>query len=115
MVNLEIFMWYSIRGIIQFKDKETGNVFEEVIAVIQACNEEQALQYGRQKFVAYSLQVEGHYTGYCDSYEVCEDEDFDEEIKCGFIFSQMRSTKLETKDYLDRFFDSGSEHARREY
>jgi hypothetical protein len=103
--------WYSARCLFCRESPGQHNIYEERIILIRAENEDQAIQIAEDEAEEYVAGTEGwSYTGFVDVFHL-----FEPTIgHRSELFSLMRSSELSESDYLDRFYDSGSEHWRRD-
>jgi hypothetical protein len=103
--------WYAARCI--FCDERSGTLktYEERVILLWAESEEQAIRLAEEEAQEYAAGSPGcSYTGFLDLFHL-----FDEEIgHRAEVFSLMRSSDLNQNDYLNRYYDTGSEHSRRD-
>jgi hypothetical protein len=102
--------WFSARCVFRHQRVGQSMSYEERIILIRADSEEQAILMAERDAKEYAATSEGcWYTGYVDLFQI-----FDTEIGHRTeLFSLIRSSDLSERAYLDRFFDTGAELARR--
>ncbi|MGO9463107.1 MAG: DUF4288 domain-containing protein [Isosphaeraceae bacterium] len=103
-------VWYSARCVFRLRTSESQTTYEERIVLLRAMSEDDAMRVAEADAVEYAAGVEGcTYSGYVDLFRLFE-------THVGHraeVFSLMRSSDLDTQGYLDRFFDTGTEHRRK--
>jgi hypothetical protein len=101
--------WYSARCVFRHRTSESQPTYEERIVLLHATSEDDAMRDAEADAVEYAAGFEGcTYTGYVDLFHLFETHVGHR----GEVFSLMRSSNLDTQEYLDRFFDTGTEHRR---
>jgi hypothetical protein len=105
--------WYGARCIFQHQNLQAkvpgGFVYEERLILVFAASEEEAIEKAEAEAAEYAGS-DSTYLGYVDVFHVYETQ-----IGEGTeVFSLMRSSNLMPEEYLNRFFDSGAEHQRRD-
>ena len=102
--------WYSARCVFCQERPGQSNLYEERVILINAGSEEQAIRIAEEEAEAYVADNnEGwFYTGFLDLFHLF-DASVGHKIE---VFSLMRTSDLKVRDYLDRYFDTGSEHGR---
>lgn len=102
---------YSVRCIFLWKsrpDQKSKHLYEERITLWHAENLDHAIELAEQEAEVYAEQ-NMEFLGYSLAYAL-----YDEVPVSGIeIFSLLRDSDLEPEDYLDAFFDTGKEHARK--
>jgi hypothetical protein len=83
-------------------------LYEERITLWRASEIDEAIGFAESEASTYASEPGSEYLGYCQAYAL-----FDEVQANGVeVFSLLRDSDLEPTQYLDTFFDAGSE---REY
>ncbi len=102
--------WYSARCVFCHRIATDQKTYEERVILLRAEREEEATRLAEEEAEEYAAAHEAcSYTGLIDLFHL-----FETEIGHGAeIFSLMRSSALEAKEYLDRYYDTGCEHSRR--
>ena len=102
--------WYGAKCIFRHEDlpAEAGAaVYEERVVLVHASSEEEALNKAEQEAKRYAIDgIE--YLGFVDLYRLATAGVGDGSE----IYSQMRTSTLAPSDYLNRFYDTGTEHSR---
>jgi hypothetical protein len=95
--------WYAVRCFFHWRDPYDS--YEERITVWRATSPEEAIELAEQEAAEYGD------TGSCDYLNLAQVYHLgDEAIQPGTeVFSLLRDSDLEPKDYLDTFFDTGTE------
>ena len=84
--------------------RTTGS-FEERVVLIYALSEDEAITKAESEAIEHCRGTDSEYTGFVRVFHI-----FDESIGDKTeIFSIIRDSSLNSKDYLDRFYDTGSE------
>ncbi len=106
--------WYAVRCVFDtgFEADDAGHrVYEERITLWRAGGFDEAIALAGAEARRYDAVIQdypvGRYLGLAQAYKL-----FDEPGVGAEIFSLMRGSPLEPDEYLDRFFDTGSEHQR---
>ena len=101
--------WYSVRCVfaVGWPPEAVGETCEERITLWRAQSAEEAVARAETEAKDYAATIEdgpSTYTRLAQCYRL-DDEPGDG----AEVFSLMRDSKLSADDYLDRFFDTGSE------
>jgi hypothetical protein len=97
--------WYGVRCVFKRRDDPT---YEERVTLWRAESFEHAIELGETDALGYAVDVDFEYLGLAQVYDTKASR-----ISNGSeVFSLMRTSSLEPRDYLDRFFDNGSERQR---
>jgi len=99
---------YSVRCVFAVgrRSEAVGETYEERITLWSASSAERAIEPAEAEALEYATAVEGcTYLGLAQSYQLADDVGDSAEV-----FSLMRDSELEPKEYLDVFFDVGTEH-----
>ncbi|NYJ75631.1 hypothetical protein [Allobranchiibius huperziae] len=79
-------------------------VYEERITLWRATDMDAAIELAKAEALEYAADLDGEYTGLAQANQLSD------EMEPGAgVFSLMRSSGLDTEDYLDHFFDTGTE------
>ena len=100
--------WYSVRCVfaVGCRSEAVGETYEERITLWRASSAEEAIARAEAEALEYATVIEGFtYLGLAQSYQLADDVGDGAEV-----FSLMRDSELEPKEYLDVFFDVGTEH-----
>jgi hypothetical protein len=95
--------WFSVRCVFQSND-EPPFVYEERITLWRASSADEAITLAEAEAVEYAGDVDSRYVGLAQSYELV-----DQVGQGAEVFSLMRVSELRPGNYLDSFFDTGSE------
>jgi hypothetical protein len=96
--------WDSVRCVFRFP----GDLFEERITLWRAASFDDAISLAEAEAAQYVKDVDGDYVGLAQAYLLAADL-----AEGAEVFSLIRGSGLTTKDYLDRFFDTGAERQQR--
>jgi hypothetical protein len=101
--------WYSVRCVVAvgWPPEAVGNTYEERITLWRAESADQAVARAEAEAEDYAAEIEdgpSTYTGLAQCYRLADEPGDGAEV-----FSLMRESELAADDYLDRFFDTGSE------
>src|SRR4051812_4258851 len=101
--------WHSVKCIFQhdgLADAENMTVYEERIVLVRARDLDEAIQLGEVEAEEYAASREGvAYIGFISAYRMSGPE-----LKEGTeVYSVMRQSSLTGNDFLDRYYDDGSE------
>jgi hypothetical protein len=98
-------MWFAVRHVIR-----SGRNFEERITLWRAASFDEAIALAEAEAVEYAADIGGHEAlGLWQAYELPEPPGHGVEV-----FSLIRASNLEPKEYLDRYFDTGDEFQQRD-
>ena len=105
--------WYGAKCIFLHTNIESlpGRVYEERIILVKATSVDEAISQAEQEAQNYAQDSGGcTYTGFIDVFHI-----FSEQIGDSTeIYSLMRRSDLNVKDYLDHFYDTGEERTQKE-
>jgi hypothetical protein len=103
--------WYSVRCVFQLNDISDGDSpYEERITLWQAADFDQAIELAEAEALEYIEATEWAYLGLAQCFYLGDDVT---EIRPGTeIYSLIRGSDLPPEEYLDTFFDTGTEHQR---
>lgn len=101
--------WYSVRCVfaVGWPPEAIGETYEERITIWRARSAEEAIARAEAEALKYAAIIEespSTYIGLAQSYRLS-----DELTDGAEVFSLMRGSKLAPKEYLDTFFDVGTE------
>ena len=101
--------WYSVRCVfaVGWPPEAVGETYEERITIWQARSAEEAILRAEAEALEYAAIIEespSTYIGLAQSYRLS-----DELTDGAEVFSLMRDSKLAPEEYLDTFFDVGTE------
>lgn len=106
--------WFSVRCLFRAgsnkpwgpHDLKPGeSAYEERITLWQAESADEAIQLAENDARTYETQIEAEYLGLAQSYRIPNPVDHG-----GEVFSLVRGSDLSPTDYIDRFFDTGTEY-----
>ena len=103
--------WYAAKCVFRHTNltaKGGGWVYEERIVLFRASNEDDAISKAEEEAPQYATEGT-EYLGFVEVFHLFT-ETLEDKIE---VFSSMRSSKLPPSEYLDRFIDTGTEHARK--
>lgn len=108
----ETLSWYSVRCAFASETwvDEDGSytTYEERVTLWQAGSADEAIERAEAEALAYAAAVEETpvtYLGLAQCFHL-----FDEPGDGAEMFSMMRDSELDPEEYIDTFFDTGSEH-----
>lgn len=105
--------WYSVRCVFGSDgESEDETTYEERITLWHATSADEAIERAEAEAIAYADSIdeaEVHYLGLAQCFHL-----FDDPADGAEIFSLMRDSELEPDEYLDTYFDSGTERASNE-
>jgi hypothetical protein len=103
--------WYSVRCVFQLNEISEGDSpYEERITLWQASDFDQAIEQAEAEALDYIEDTEWAYLGLAQCFYLG-----DEVTQVGTgteIYSLIRDSDLPPDEYLDAFFDTGTEHQR---
>jgi hypothetical protein len=94
--------WYGVRCILL----ANPGLYEERITVWNASTFDEAVGLAEEEAKEYAAQIEGQYLGFLQAYRMANDLGHSSEV-----FSLLRDSDLDPTEYIDRFFQTGSEHS----
>lgn len=104
--------WYSVKIIFRHEhlsDTKNTKVYEERLIVLRAHSLEEAINAGEKEGKRYSkLMGDVKYLGYVAAYRLCV-ETIEEGTE---VYSLMRRSKLSKRQFIDRYYDDGTERTR---
>lgn len=96
--------WFSVRCLFHCVNL-APDLYEERVTLWRADNFEEAIALAEAEAAEYAEMVDFRYLGLAQAYHL------DDEVGHGAeVYSLMRSSDLPPEDYLDAFFDTGTEH-----
>ncbi len=102
--------WYSARCLFCQERSGQPNTYEERVILIRAEGWDQAFQIAEDEAKEYAATGEGwSYTGFVELFHLFESTIGDRSE----IFSLIRSSNLSESEFIDRYYDDGSEHSQR--
>lgn len=102
--------WFAVRSIFRFDARAEGedDTYEERVRLFDALDADAAIARAEVEAAEYAAVFDGCTAlGFHQSFHL-----FDELGDGAEVFSLMRDSDLEPDDYLDRFFDTGTERQR---
>ncbi len=101
--------WYSVRCVfaVGWPPEAIGETYEERITIWRASSAEEAVERAEAEALDYAGSIEespSTYMGLAQCYRLSDQLSDGAEV-----FSLMRDSKLEPEEYLDTFFDVGTE------
>lgn len=102
-------LWFGARTIYRIEKSNTvaspNKLYEERIVLISATSPDEALVKAEKEAEIYASDNQMTYLGYVNVFQLYHDK-----IENGTeVYSLMRESELDGNDYIDRFFDTGSE------
>jgi hypothetical protein len=95
--------WYGVRCILK---RRNDSAYEERITVWRADSFKGAIELAEAEAKAYAVPVNFEFLGLAPAFDTRAMR-----ISNGSeVFSLIRTSSLEPHEYLNRFFDTGSEH-----
>ena len=102
--------WFSVRCVFRIFDEARsvdGGAYEERITLWQANSSDEAIALAEAEAAEYVEGANIEFAGLAQSFQL-----FDPPASGSEVFSLIRDSDLQPKDYLDRFFDTGAERQR---
>jgi hypothetical protein len=97
--------WFGVRCIFRWSDPPT---YEERLTLWEADSLDQAIEKAEQEAVAYATQLRSEYLQIAQAYWIGPDRPGEG----AELFSLLRDSELDADDYIDAFYDTGSERMR---
>lgn len=103
--------WYGVRCVIEHPIGEPGSGehwYEERITLWHAGSAEEALELAEAEADSYAEDLDCTNAGLVQAFHIASSS-----VTCGTeVFSLIRSSPLKADDYVDAFFDTGTERQR---
>jgi hypothetical protein len=97
-----------VRCIFGFESRSGAvRTYEERVTLWRATSDDEAIGLAEESAVVYAAECSASYLGLEQSYRLVADTAHGTEV-----FSLMRDSDLLSDEYLDRFFDTGTERQR---
>jgi hypothetical protein len=96
--------WFGVRSIIHL---EFDDLYEERVTLWQAESFDDAIAMAESEAVQYATGIDGEHLGLSQAFEIDGTPGQGTEV-----FSLIRESELGPDEYLDAFFDTGSERQR---
>lgn len=98
--------WYGAKCVFLHMGLSDGPVYEERVVLVKAKDLDEAIERGEKEAEEYAGNLDDcTYTGFINVFHI-----FGNKITEGTeVYSLMRSSDLETDEYLDHFYDTGEE------
>jgi hypothetical protein len=98
--------WFAVRTVYAVPAASEGDdmTYEERVTLWRASGFDTAIVQAEEEANDYADEAEAMYLGLAQAYRLAEPPGHGTEV-----FSLMRDSDLDTEDYLDAFFDTGSE------
>lgn len=104
--------WYGAKCVFLHTNVEScpGRVYEERVILVRAESPDAAISRAEVMAEEYAGDLDGcSYTGFIDVFHI-----YDESIGEGTeVYSLMRASSLSEDDYLDSFYDTGTERTQK--
>ncbi|MGW6916112.1 hypothetical protein ACWGB8_20180 [Kitasatospora sp. NPDC054939] len=97
--------WYAVRCVFGWNATDDGKTYEERTTLWQAPSADEAIALAEAEAGTYAADNEFAYLGLAQSFRL-----FDAPGSGVEVFSLVRDSPLEPDDYLDAFFDTGTEY-----
>ncbi len=106
--------WYGIKCVFRhqnLKTEESGaNIYEERVILVNASSEDEAITLAEAEAHEYVVDVgDCEYLNFASCFHVYEDKI----IHLSEVYSVMRESSLLPEEYLDQYYDTGSERERK--
>jgi hypothetical protein len=100
-----IYRWRPVAG----ANAEGEHLYEERVVLLRARDLADALVRGEVAAEQYARDLEhGEYLGFIDVYEISDDI-----LDGAEIYSLLRSSPLDARDFVTRYYDDGTQHSSR--
>ena len=107
--------WYSVRCIFEMRKGPSWqprddrlNEYEERLTLWQASSFAEAIATAETEARQYASDIEVEYLGVAQAFAL--DDETDRPGHGTEVFSLIRASELDPADYIDRFFDTGTEY-----
>jgi len=105
--------WYGVKLVFRHNNLEVevsgASVYEERIILVKATDEDEAISIAEKEAESYAADVGGcEYLKFASCFHTYEEKI----IHLSEVFSVMRESSLSPADYLDKYYDTGSERVR---
>ena len=106
--------WFAVRCVFRLgedwpADEAHEVLYEERITLWLAGSIDDAIALAEAEATQQAADVDAEYVGFARAYQL-----FDQPVHGAEVFSLLRSSALDTKEYLDRHFDSGKEREQKD-
>lgn len=105
--------WYGARTVYRLdgyqSEADSAHLYEERIVVVKASSFDAAIAQSEQEAASYAATESGiTYLGFVNVFKIVDDSITNNTE----VYSLVRESRLGSNDYLDRFFDTGSERTK---
>lgn len=105
--------WYSCKGVFRHDNlspKKGKKVYEERVVLLRARNFDEAIELGEKEAEEYAQSLDGvKYMGFISVYRL-----FEKRLRHkAEVYSIMRENKMSKKEFLDRYYDDGTERTQK--
>ncbi len=97
--------WYGVRCLFKWRDRPE---YEERVTLWRATSFEAAIERAEAEASEYGADTELEYLGLAQAFDLKADQIADGSE----VFSLIRTSPLAPREYINRFFDTGSERQR---
>ena len=103
--------WYSVRCVFRLDEgRDADSAYEERVTLWRADDFDSAIELAEREALEYIEDTDWAYLGLAQCFFLGDDVD---KIVPGVeVFSLIRDSDLTPEEYLDEFFDTGTEHQR---
>ncbi|TCM40344.1 DUF4288 domain-containing protein [Kribbella sp. VKM Ac-2568] len=103
--------WYSVRCVFRLDEgRDADSAYEERVTLWRADDFDSAIELAEREALEYIEDTDWAYLGLAQCFFLGDDVD---KIVPGIeVFSLIRDSDLTPEEYLDEFFDTGTEHQR---
>lgn len=106
--------WYGVRCLFDHGPSESvldAHMYEERIVILRATAFADAIERAELDAEEYARILPGvEFLGFAQAYLIADDLADDPRQELAEVYSLMRSSTLPSRDYIGRFFATGSEH-----
>ncbi|MBP7860299.1 DUF4288 domain-containing protein [bacterium] len=99
--------WFGVKTVYKFDALSNDcpdPVFEERVVLFRAVDFNQAINLAEEEALIYAKEGNCKFTGFVNAFIIADEPA--EKIE---VYSLMRTSKLSEQDYLDHYYDSGTE------
>jgi hypothetical protein len=96
--------WYGVRCVVECGRADDEHLYEERITVWRAQSLDHAIELAEAEARVHARTLDSQHLGLAQAYQMADDLTQGAEV-----FSLIRRSRLEPREYIDTFFDTGTE------
>ena len=106
--------WYGVKLVFRHTNLDVkvsgSSVYEERVILVNAASEDEAISLAESEANEYAKYLSGcEYLDFASCFHTYEDKI----IHLSEVYSVMRESSLAAEEYIDKFYDTGSERERK--